>query len=114
MSPTVTQSPFFPNLEDARYKREDWVKVALLGEVGLVLEGFDEGLDAVRLEVRLARGDADKALALDALNSQHLLGTAKTAGDSLWQLVFLDGKDINATLGCIITLASSAAEPPSP
>ena len=49
---------------------------------------------------------------MEVLNSQHLPGTAKTAGDSLWQLVFLDGKDINATLGCIINLCEQGRDPP--
>lgn len=54
-------------------------------------------IDAVRLEVRVAHSDADRAQAMAALKHEHLLGSAKTAGDCLWQLVF-EGEQLCAVI----------------
>jgi hypothetical protein len=45
-------------------------------------------LDQVRMEVRVALCDEAKDQAVAALNAEHLQGAARTAGDSLWQLVY--------------------------
>jgi Domain of unknown function (DUF4338)/DDE_Tnp_1-associated len=54
-------------------------------------------LDEVRMEVRVAHSDEAKAHAVGALNAEHLQGAAKTAGESLWQLVY-EGETLCAVL----------------
>jgi hypothetical protein len=45
-------------------------------------------LDEVRMEVRVAHTEEARARAMAALNAEHSQGAGRTAGESLWQLVY--------------------------
>ena len=45
-------------------------------------------IDAVRMEVRVAHDEPQRQRAIAALNAEHLQGAARTAGESLWQLIY--------------------------
>lgn len=49
------------------------------------------------MEVRVAHSDEATAHAIDALNAEHLQGAARTAGESLWRLVY-EGDKLCAVL----------------
>lgn len=49
------------------------------------------------MEVRVVSDEKDKLAAIKALNAEHLQGSAKTAGESLWQLVY-EGETLCAIL----------------